>query len=179
LQFSCNFVVTNASEESLCFQIFMHYIVSLIKLFLKFNLFSRQVVKFSCLDNTNYTDNSSMLLADKIILFTVPHWSFYYHISVNVSKFRIRLNIDFGWSWWYKGHWCYIAQLKQSMQHFNLVLFADLPIYIIIPRRKGGGGIEIVSVRPTFRPSVLPSDIFVRSISQKVFEVSTWNFIGL
>jgi hypothetical protein len=31
--------------------------------------------------------------------------------------------------------------------------------------------------RNSLRPSILPSDIFVRSISQKVFEVSTWNFI--
>ena len=45
----------------------------------------------------------------------------------------------------------------------------------IIPRRKGGGGYGN-NVRPSFRPSVLPSHIFVRSISPKVFQTSTSNF---
>jgi hypothetical protein len=39
----------------------------------------------------------------------------------------------------------------------------------IIPRLKAAGDIEIVF----FRPSVLLSVIFVWSISQKVFEIST------
>jgi hypothetical protein len=37
------------------------------------------------------------------------------------------------------------------------------------PPPKGGGG---------YRNSFRTSDIFVQSISQKVFEISTWNFIG-
>ena len=45
----------------------------------------------------------------------------------------------------------------------------------IIPCRKGGGGYGN-SLRPSVVLSVLPSHIFVRSISPKVFEISTSNF---
>jgi hypothetical protein len=45
---------------------------------------------------------------------------------------------------------------------------------VIIPRRKIlAEDIEIVSVCPSDLPSVLPSEIFVRSISLKVFKLST------
>jgi hypothetical protein len=71
------------------------------------------------------------------------------------------------------------------IQNFSdLVYKSDkFHVFFIIPRRKfSAEDIVIVSVRPSVRPSVLPSvlpsEMFVRSISLKVFELSTWNFIG-
>ena len=52
--------------------------------------------------------------------------------------------------------------------------------YPPLPPEKAAGDMVIVSVRPSvlpsFRLSVLPSHIFVWSISPKVFQISTSNF---
>jgi hypothetical protein len=69
------------------------------------------------------------------------------------------------------------------MQYKMLVVFSQLnnkvskllaiKVYIYYPLPKIFGGGYRNSLRPSVRPSVLPSDIFVRSISLKVFELST------
>jgi hypothetical protein len=81
--------------------------------------------------------------------------------------------------WFYITYKCLIIKMikKKKTQKYQIKQY-EFPVakYLYYPSPKGD--IEIVSVRPSFRPSVLSSDIFVRSISQKVFEVSIWNFIG-
>jgi hypothetical protein len=65
-------------------------------------------------------------------------------------------------------HWKHLAVMWLNYQHYLFVYYSP---------PKGGGGYRN-SLCPSVHPLVLPSDIFVRSISQKVNAVSTWNFIG-
>jgi hypothetical protein len=88
-------------------------------------------------------------------------------------------------------HWCFLAlrllanslysYLENTIKTVYGCLSANFIViswYVIIPRRKAAGDIEIVSVRPSNLPSVFPSEIFVRSISIRIFEASIWNFLG-
>ena len=63
-------------------------------------------------------------------------------------------------------------ELRIFLKKYYFLLFL---LYYPPPKHFGGGYRNSLrpSDLPSFRPSVLPSDIFVRSISLKVFELST------